>query len=91
MAGLTPEVMNALVRLMSREIDYGEIDTDALYALGAAARDGRQTLHEITLELKRRGETYAQMADRWGVDAATPTRWANPPSPPGRRRESSED
>lgn len=78
--------MNALVRLMNREIDYSELDEDTLYALGAAARDGRQTLHEVVLELRRRGITFVQMAQKWDVDAATPTRWATPPSPPGRRR-----
>lgn len=85
MADLNPEVMHELVRLMNGEVAYTELDDDALYALGAAAQGGRTVLHEVTVELRRRGYTFVQMADRWHVDPATPTRWVNPPNRPGRR------
>lgn len=85
MADLSPEVIHALVRLMKGEVDYDDLSDDDLFTLGAASRRARQTLHEITLKLRERGYTFAQIGERLGVTESTASRWVEPPSPPGRR------
>lgn len=83
---LTPEVANALVRLVNGELDYGDLDDDTLVALGKASRRGQTTLHEVVVELYRnRGLTFAQIGERLGATESAASRWINPPSPPGRR------
>ena len=61
MADLTPEVANALVRLMKGETSYDELSDDDLFNLGIASWRGRQTLHEVVLKLRERGYTFAQI------------------------------
>lgn len=78
MTDLTPEVMNALVRLMRGEIDYDALDNDALFAIAAAAKGGRKTLHEVTVKLNQRGFTFAQIGERLGAVESTASRWAKP-------------
>lgn len=53
MADVSAEVMNALVRLMNNEIALDQLDTDALLALGTAARGGRKLLQRVIVTLKR--------------------------------------
>lgn len=86
----TPEVMNALVRLMKGEIDLKALDKEALYALAAALKPGeaRDTLHQTLIELNDRGDTFAQIGERLDVHEATAARWAKPPSEDRRRRRS---
>lgn len=91
MADLTPEVMNALVRLMKGEVDLNELDADGLFAIAEAAKGGRQTLHEVTLVLRAKGYTFAQIGDRLGVTESAASRWVKPPSPPGRRPRSEDE
>lgn len=91
MADLTPEVINALVRLMNGDTNYDEIGDDDLFALGEASRRGRKTLHEVVLTLKKRGYTFAQMGERWGVTESAASRWVNPPRPWGRPSQQRED
>lgn len=84
---VTPEVMNALVRLMNNETELDRLDTTALYALGAAARGGRQLLARVVTELNRRGETFAEIGEHYGVVESTASRWAKPPAGPQRAEE----
>lgn len=85
-AGLTPEVLDALVKLMRGELDYDALDDDALYALGAACATARQTLFHVTTRLNDRGKTFAEIAERLDVHEATASRWAKPPAEDRRRR-----
>jgi len=85
-ADWTPEVTNALVRLMNGELDYDGLDDDALLALAAASAISRETLYQVTTRLNARGYTFQQIADRIGVHEATASRWAKPPSEDRRRR-----
>ncbi len=85
MADLTPEVMNALVRLMNGEVDLDDLSNDELFALAAAAAGGRDLLHRVVVKLNDRKITFAQIGERLGVVESTASRWAKPPSPPGRR------
>lgn len=88
---LNPEVINALVRLMKGEVDLTELDADALFAVAEAAKGGRRTLHEVTLVLRAKGFTFAQIGERLGVTESAASRWVKPPAPPGRRPRSDED
>lgn len=90
MADLSPEVMNALVRLVRGEIDYDDLSDDELFALAEASRRGRTTLHEVTLKLRARNYTFAQIGERLGVTESAASRWVDPPQPPGRRRRDEE-
>lgn len=76
---MTPEVMNALVRLMSNEIDLADLTPEQLYALGAAARGGRLLLQRVIAELNQRGVTFAEIGDHYGVVESTAFRWAKTP------------
>lgn len=87
MADLTPEVANALVRLMNGEIDYDDLDDRQLFALGKASRRGQMTLHEVVLKLRERGYNLKQIGEGMGASESAASRWADaPPNPPGRRR-----
>lgn len=77
---LTPEVMNALVRLMNNETNLDELNVEQLYALGAAARGGRKLLARVITELNRRGETFSEIGEHYGVVESTASRWAKPPA-----------
>lgn len=87
MADLTPEVMNALVRLMKGETSYDEMSDDGLFTLAQASRRGQLTLHEIIVQLRERGHTLQQIGDRLGVTESAVSRWTKPPQPPGRRKQ----
>lgn len=71
---------------MKGEIDFDELDNEALYTLGAACAVYRETLFNVTTRLNDRGETFEKMAEKWKVDRATPARWAKPPAQDRRRR-----
>lgn len=86
MADLTPEVANALVRLMNGEVDYAELDDEALFVLGATVLANRETLYRLATTLNDRGHTFATIAARWGVHEATASRLAKPPAEDRRRR-----
>lgn len=88
MADLTPEVMNALVRLMTGEIDVRSLPKEDLYALANALVPDkpRSLLYQTLAALNDKGETFAQIADRLGVHEATAARWAKPPAEDRRRR-----
>lgn len=81
MADLTPEVIDALVRLMKGEVDYDDLDDERLLAIGAAVQDGPDTLARVVRSLSARGWTFAAIGERLGVHEATVSRWAKrPPS-----------
>lgn len=84
----TPEVTNALVRLMNGEQTYDEMDDEALLAVAAISAMGREALYEVTTRLSARGWTFAQIAEKLGVHEATASRWAKPPAEDRRRRKS---
>jgi hypothetical protein len=90
-ADLTPEVMNALVRLMNGDTDYRSMSTDDLFRVATFAKDGRATLHEVVLVLREKGFTFAQIGERLGVTESAASRWVTPPRPPGRRPRAEED
>jgi hypothetical protein len=89
-ADLTPEVMHALVRVMSGDIRIEELGEDELYALAEATRPdvARSTLHRALVELNNRDQTFAKIGERLGVHEATASRWARPPAEDRRRRRS---
>lgn len=76
MADPTPEVIDALVRLMNGETDFDELDDDRLLALGAALQSGPVTLARVVRSLNARGWTFAAIGERLGVHEATVSRWA---------------
>jgi hypothetical protein len=84
--GLTPEVLDALVKLMRREVDYDALDDEALFALAGACATARETLYQVTTRLNDRGLTFAQIGEHLGVHEATASRWAKPPAEDRRRR-----
>lgn len=91
MTGLTTEVMNALVRLMSGEIDYGELTDDQLVTILAICADNRMAQYKASTELNDRGKTFAQMAElikttkQVAIHEATLARWAKRPDIDRRR------
>ncbi len=96
--GPSAEVMNALVRLMSGETDYGELSDDELVTILAIHAAGRMSQYRAATELNDRGKTFAQMAELVkaklakaenadaAVHEATLARWAKRPDPDRRRR-----
>ena len=88
MADLTPEVTNALVRLMKGQIEMRSLPKDELYSIAEALIPGnaRERLFEAIAALNDQGETFAQIGDRLRVHAATAARWAKPPAEDRRRR-----
>lgn len=83
-----PDV-HGLVRLLAGEVDYQAYTDGELYTLAQAARRGRTTLHEVTLVLRSRGHTFAQIGARLGVSLSAASRWVDPPRPAGRPRHDS--
>ncbi|AEA27900.1 hypothetical protein Psed_5773 [Pseudonocardia dioxanivorans CB1190] len=77
-ADLTPEVINAMVRLTSNPDQLDQLDADQLFAVLAIAKSGRETLHEVTVRLNARGFTFAQIGERVGAHESTVSRWAKP-------------
>ena len=86
MADLTPEVLDALVRLVNGDYDLAGRTKDELYDLSAALINARQTLAQALAELNEQGETFAQIGERLGIHEATASRWAKPPGEDLRRR-----
>lgn len=78
MAELTPEVMNALARLMANEIDLDELDDDALAVLGRTAKEGPALAGRVAARLNKRGWTYARIGEAYDVHESTAFRWAQP-------------
>ncbi|ALE77687.1 hypothetical protein WY02_03625 [Pseudonocardia sp. AL041005-10] len=88
MADLTPEVLNALVRVMNGELDVAGLTEEQLYALAEATRPdvARSTLYAVLVELNNRRIPFAEIGARLGVHEATASRWARPPAEDRRRR-----
>ena len=88
MADLTPEVTNALVRLMNGQVDVRSLPKDDLYLIAEALIPGnaRERLFETIAALNDKGETFAEIGERLNVHAATAARWAKPPAEDRRRR-----
>ena len=85
--------MNALVRLMSGDTDYGELSDDELVTILAICADSRMSQYRAATELSSRGKTFAQMAAlvkaknaAAAVHEATLARWAKRPDPDLRRQ-----
>lgn len=78
MADLTPEVLHALVRLMSDEIKMSDLDDATIVSNMRIGRAGRQLVGEGAAELHRRGWTWPRIAAEFGVDQSTAHRWAQP-------------
>jgi uncharacterized protein YaiI (UPF0178 family) len=87
-ADLTPEVLNALVRLMNGEVDLNEMETEELYRLVISLQPdlAKTTLAKALAILNERGERFAVIGERIGVHEATASRWAKPPTGDLRRR-----
>lgn len=75
-ADLNPEVMNALVRLMSDEMSG--LDEATIVEGMRALRAGRKLIGEGAAELYRRGWTWPRIAAEFKVDQSTAHRWAQP-------------
>lgn len=78
MAELTPEVMNALVRLMNDEIKMSEQDDATIVEHMRIGRHGTTLVGEGAAELHRRGWTWPRIAAEFGVNQSTAHRWAQP-------------
>lgn len=92
MTDLNPEVWNALVRVMSGDVDVENLSDAELLKLAAATRPdvARSTLHRALTELNRRGNRFSQIAEELDVHEATAARWAKPPAADLRRRKAGE-
>jgi hypothetical protein len=90
--GLTPEVMNALVRLMSGEIEDEELTEDVALTILAICADNRMAQWKASTYLNDHGKTFAQIVamlrEQKGVSVheATVARWAKRPDVDRRRR-----
>lgn len=78
MADLTPEVIDALVRLMSNDIAMSELPDETIVGNMKIGRAGRRLVGEGAAELHRRGWTWPRIAAEFGVDQSTAHRWAQP-------------
>lgn len=76
MADLTPEVIDALVRLMNDELRMADQDDDTIVEHMRIGRYGRRLVGEGAAELHRRGWTWPQIAAKFGVNQSTVHRWA---------------
>ncbi|MDN5854369.1 MAG: helix-turn-helix domain-containing protein [Actinomycetia bacterium] len=77
MADLTPEVINALVRLMNDDTQLDTLDDDALLAVGHMAAEGTELAGRVAALLNARGGwPFAKIAHAWGVHESTVFRWA---------------
>jgi len=90
---LTPEVINALVRLMSGEIDVESLSKEERYALAEQLMPdkARALLYRTLSSLNDDGETFEQIGKRLRIHMATASRLAKPPSQDRRRRRDSTD
>jgi len=76
-ADLTPEVIDALVRLMNDDTQLDKLDDDALLAAGRMATEGTELAGRVAALLNARGGwPFAKIAQAWGVHEATVWRWA---------------
>lgn len=79
MADLTPEVIDALVRLMNDETDMGGLPDETILGNMKIGRAGRKLVGEGAAELHRRGWTWPQIAEHFPpVNQSTVHRWAQP-------------
>jgi hypothetical protein len=93
-AGLTSEVIDALVRLMKGEVDFDKLDEREVLAILAMGAENRTMLYRAATRLNQQGQgrTFAQIAEllktEFGVEVheATIARWAKPPGKDLRRR-----
>ena len=87
--------MNALVRLMSGELDYDAMNDDELVAILAICADNRRAQYEAASRLNDRGKTFAQIVEliqarrHVAVHEATVARWAKRPDIDRRRHRGS--
>jgi hypothetical protein len=77
-ADLTPEVIDALVRLMTNEIDLDSLDDEALSVVGRTAKEGPALAGRVAAKLNRRGWAFARIGEAYGVHESTAYRWAQP-------------
>lgn len=82
----TPEVLNALVRLVNGDYDLTDRPKDELYALAAALINAKATLAKTLSAIHGHGDTFAEIGDQLGIHEATASRWAKPPAEDLRRR-----
>lgn len=89
MTDLSPEVRNALVRLVNGDFDLDKLTDDQLFEIAKILRpdDARELLFRtLTLLYEERKYTFASIGDHLGVHEATASRWAKPPAEDRRRR-----
>ena len=74
-----PEVLNALVRLMSSATDLSGVTDQQLVEAALEARQARRVAEgAAAAELSRRGWTWERIGEAMGVDPSTTHRWAAP-------------
>lgn len=78
MADPTPEVTNALVRLMTSGDDLSAMSDDELVNALLALRERKKLEGSAAAELHRRDWTWPRIAGLLGVDQSTVHRWAQP-------------
>lgn len=90
MADQDPEVIRALVRLMSHLDDMSELQDGEIVRAIREARESRTVAQQRgTAELRRRGWSYRRIAQELGVNQAQPFRWLqDEPQHPGGQEES---
>lgn len=77
MADQTPEVMRALVRLMTNPDDLSDLtDEEVIQAMRQARKSKKIAEVHGADELRRRGWTVERIAKELGVHRAQPMRWA---------------
>ena len=77
MADQTPEVMRALVRLMTNPEDLSDLtDEEVIQAMRQARKSKKFAEVHGADELRRRGWSDARIAKGLGVHRAQPKRWA---------------
>lgn len=74
------------LRVSTGDVDLDTLSVDELIEVAQVAAASRTLLSHAIRELNRRGETFAQIAERLGVHEATASRWAKPPAEDRRRR-----
>lgn len=73
-----PEVLSALVRLMSNLDDPSEMsDSEIVEAIQQARQSRKMVEGAGATELRRRGWTWEKMGEALGVDLSTPHRWVS--------------
>lgn len=86
MASLTPEVVDAMLRLARGEEPIKGRPKDELYKLAEALINSREPLAEVLSEINEQGDNFAKIGARLGIHEATAARWAKPPAPDKRRK-----